>query len=106
VLGRSSPAAGQKKPAKETQALPTRAGVADTGGDFDVLKKRRAIRALVVFNKTNYFIDKGTPRGVTYDALKLFEDEINKKYKTGNLKIHVVFVPVGRAELEHAGRRR
>jgi membrane-bound lytic murein transglycosylase MltF len=66
------------------------------------MRKRRVIRALVVFNKTNYFIDKGTPRGVTYDALKLFEDEINRKYKTGNLKIHVVCVPVGRSDLAAA----
>jgi len=72
------------------------------GGDFDAMKKRRVIRALVVFNKTNYFIDNGTPRGATYDALKMFEDEINKKYKAGNLKIHVVFVPVGRVDLAKA----
>jgi membrane-bound lytic murein transglycosylase MltF len=66
------------------------------------MKKRRVIRALVVYNKTNYFIDRGAPRGITYDALKLFETELNRKYKTGNLKIHVVFVPVGRAELAQA----
>ena len=66
------------------------------------MKKRRAVRILVVYNKTNYFIDKGAPRGLTYDAFKLFEDEINKKYKTGNLKINVVFFPVGRADLAAA----
>jgi membrane-bound lytic murein transglycosylase MltF len=98
-LAVSSSAAGQTPPAKkETHELPTQAFKA-TGGDFDVLKKRRVIRVLVVYNKTNYFIDKGTPRGVTYDAFKLFEDDLNKKYKTGNLKIHVAFVPVGRAQL-------
>jgi membrane-bound lytic murein transglycosylase MltF len=68
-------------------------------GDFDVLKKRRLIRVLVVYNKTNYFIDKGQPRGVTYEAFKLFEDDLNKKYKTGNLKIHVAILPVARADL-------
>ena len=72
------------------------------GGDFDVLRKRRVIRVLVVYNKTNYFIDKGAPRGVTYDAFKMFEDEVNKKYKTGNLKIHVGFVPTRRADLADA----
>ena len=102
ALLRPSPAVGQQKPAKETHALPTQGGVGGAGGDFDVLKKRRTIRALDDFNKTNYFLDRGTPRGITYDALKMFEDEINKKYKTGNLKIHVVFVPVGRADLAKA----
>jgi membrane-bound lytic murein transglycosylase MltF len=68
-------------------------------GDFDVLKKRRVVRVLVVYNKTNYFIDNGQPRGITYEAFKLFEDELNKKYKTGNLKIHVAMIPVARADL-------
>jgi membrane-bound lytic murein transglycosylase MltF len=101
ALSGSAPAAGQQKPAKEKQTLPARA-VADQGGDFDAMRKRRVVRALVVYNKTNYFVDKGTPRGITYDALKLFEDEINRKYKTGNLKIHVAFFPVGRKDLEAA----
>jgi len=101
ILVRPASAAGKEKPAKEKQTLPVGAAAA-RGGDFDAMRKRRAIRALVVFNKTNYFIDKGTPRGVTYDALRLFEDEINRKYKTGNLKIHVVCVPVGRSDLAAA----
>lgn len=54
-----APATGQEKPAKEKQALPTQVG--SKVSDFDAMRKRRAIRALVVFNKTNYFIDKGTP---------------------------------------------
>jgi membrane-bound lytic murein transglycosylase MltF len=93
-------AAGQGKPAKQKHALPTDLGA--RGGDFDVLKKRRHIRVLVVYNKTNYFIDKGAPRGITYDAFKMFEDELNKKYKTGNLRIHVSFYPVGRGDLAAA----
>ena len=101
VLGRPSPAAGQQKPAKDVHTLPTQSS-APRGGDFDAMRKRRVIRALVVYNKTNYFIDKGAPRGITYEALKLFEDEINRKYKTGNLKIHVAFVPVRRTELAQA----
>ena len=103
ALGAAAPAADQAtapKDAKEKHVLPTEIG--DKGGDFDAMKKRRPIRVLVVYNKTNYFIDKGAPRGITYDAFKMFEDELNKKYKTGNLKIHVVFVPVGRADLAAA----
>jgi membrane-bound lytic murein transglycosylase MltF len=101
TLGRPAPMAGQEKPAKEKQALPLQ-GVASKGGDFDAMRKRRVIRVLVVYNKTNYFADKGVQRGITYEAFKLFEDYVNKKYKTGNLKINVVFLPVARKDLEAA----
>ncbi len=100
VLGQPGPAGAQEKSVKETQASVRRQ--IGQGGDFDAMRKRRVIRALVVFNKTNYFIDKGTPRGITYEALKLFEDEINRKYKTGNLKINVAFIPVARKDLAAA----
>ena len=100
VLGRSGPVHAQKEPGKDPTAAGRRS--LGQGGDFDTMRKRRLIRALVVYNKTNYFIDRGAPRGITYEALKLFEDEINRKYKTGNLKIHVAFVPVGRKDLASA----
>ncbi len=100
VLGRPGPAGAQERSVKGTQAAARRSF--GQGGDFDAMRKRRVIRALVVYNRTNYFIDKGTPRGITYEALKLFEDEINRKYKTGNLKINVAFVPIGRKDLAAA----
>ena len=100
LLGAAAPASGQAKAAKEKHALPTEIG--GKGGDFDAMKKRRQIRVLVVFNKTNFFIDKGAPRGITYEAFKMFEDELNKKYKTGNLKVHVSFYPVSRNDLAAA----
>jgi len=48
-------------------------------GDFDEMVKRRLIRAGVVYNRTQYFIDKGVQRGISYESLKLFEDEVNKR---------------------------
>jgi len=69
---------------------------AEFKGDFDGMMKRRMVRVLVVYNKTNYFIDKGTPRGITTEAFQMFEDHLNKKYKTGNLRLHVVLIPVRR----------
>ncbi|MGE5412831.1 MAG: transglycosylase SLT domain-containing protein [Syntrophomonadaceae bacterium] len=101
LLTLAAPAAAQERTAADKYALPTQPVFA-RGGDFDAMKKRRVIRVLVVYNKTNYFIDKGAQRGLTYDAFKMFEDELNKKYKTGNMKIHVLFRPVGRSELEKA----
>ena len=65
-------------------------------GDFDEMIKRRAIRVGVTFNRTHYFIDKGQERGLTYEALKSFEDDLNTDLKTGNLKVHVVIVPMSR----------
>jgi membrane-bound lytic murein transglycosylase MltF len=71
-------------------------------GDLDGMLKRRRIRVLTTYSKTHYFIDKGQQRGVAYDAFKEFETVLNKKYKTGNLPVYVVFVPISRDELGQA----
>ena len=60
---------------------------------------RRLIRAGVPFNRTFFFIDKGTPRGLSYEYLTRFEEELNKTRKTGNLKVHVVMLPMPRDAL-------
>jgi membrane-bound lytic murein transglycosylase MltF len=73
-------------------------------GDFDEMVKRRAIRVGVTFNRTHYFIDQGQERGVTFESLKLFEKELNERLKTGNLKIHVVIVPMTHEQLYPALR--
>ena len=71
--------------------------------------KRRLIRVLVPHSKTMYFVEMGQPRGIAYEALKAFEDEINKK--RGNLKVNVVFFPTTRDQMmpdsaRGAGRHR
>ncbi len=68
-------------------------------GDFEALVARRAIRVAVTFNRTHYFIDKGQERGLTYESLKSFENDLNTDLKTGNLKVHVVIVPMTREQL-------
>jgi len=68
-------------------------------GDFDDLVKRRAIRVGVTFNRTHYFIDRGQERGITFEALKSFESDLNTDLKTGHLKVHVVIVPMSRDQL-------
>ncbi len=68
-------------------------------GDFDEMVKRRLIRAGVVFNRTQYFIDKGVQRGMSYESIKLFEEEVNKRLKMGLLKVHVAIVPLSRDQL-------
>jgi membrane-bound lytic murein transglycosylase MltF len=64
--------------------------------DFDAMVTRRAIRVGVTFNRTHYFIDQGQERGLTFESLRLFEKDLNEERKTGNLKIHVVIVPMPR----------
>jgi membrane-bound lytic murein transglycosylase MltF len=68
-------------------------------GDLEEMVKHRLIRAGVVFNRTQYFIDRGTQRGIAYDSLRLFEEQLNKRLKTGELKVHVAFVPLQRDQL-------
>ena len=68
-------------------------------GDFDGMIERREIRALVVYSKTFYFLDKGRQRGSSYELLKAFEKFVNKKLKTKTLKIRTLFIPVRRDEI-------
>ena len=72
-------------------------------GDIDEMEKRRTVRALVCFNKTGFFFDKGRPRGMTYDALRDFETFLNRKLhpkdRTGKEKIQVVLVPTTTASV-------
>ncbi len=68
-------------------------------GDFDSLIERRVIRVLTVFAKGIYFLDGADQRGVTYELVKMFEEELNETLDTGNLKVHVVVIPVTRDRL-------
>ena len=71
----------------------------DFVGDFDEMVKRRLIRAGVVYNRTQYFIDRGVQRGISYESIALFEEQLNKRLKTGLLKVHVAVVPLSRDQL-------
>jgi hypothetical protein len=68
-------------------------------GDLDGMIERRRIRVLVVDSKTFYFVDRGRQRGATYDLARAFEDDLNRRLRTGHLKVHVMFIPVSRDEL-------
>jgi membrane-bound lytic murein transglycosylase MltF len=95
VLGAASPVPAQTAKAPVEQALQ----IKKFTGDLDGMIKRRVVRVLVAYNKTNYFVDRGTQRGATYEVMKKFEDELNLKHKTGTLRVNLVFVPVSREEL-------
>jgi membrane-bound lytic murein transglycosylase MltF len=68
-------------------------------GDFDEMVKRRLIRAGVVYSRTHYFVDKGVQKGLAYESIKLFEEQVNKRLKTGLLKVNVALVPLTRDQL-------
>jgi membrane-bound lytic murein transglycosylase MltF len=68
-------------------------------GDLDGMIKRRIIRAGVVFNRTQYFIDRGVQSGFVYEGISLFEKELNKRLKTSKLMVHVAFIPLSRDQL-------
>jgi membrane-bound lytic murein transglycosylase MltF len=73
-------------------------------GDWDGILKRRALRVLVVPSKTFYFVDKGTQRGLSYEAFKAFEDEVNRTNGNKALRFHVAFIPTARSDLVAALR--
>jgi membrane-bound lytic murein transglycosylase MltF len=68
-------------------------------GDLDGMIQRRAIRILVPYSRTHYFVDKGVPRGIAYEMGRKLEDDLNARLKTGHLRVHVVFLPVSRDRL-------
>jgi membrane-bound lytic murein transglycosylase MltF len=68
-------------------------------GDFDGMQERGLLRALVVYSRTFYFVDRGAEHGMSYDALKAFEAEVNRQVGGRAPKLNVVFVPVTRDEL-------
>jgi ABC-type amino acid transport substrate-binding protein len=71
-------------------------------GDLDAMSARRRIRALVVYSRSGFFYDKGHPKGIYYEAAEEFQSFLNKKLKTGRLKIYVTFIPVRPEQLEQA----
>ena len=50
-------------------------------GDLDKMIARRQIRVLLVYSKTFYFLDRGRQRGATYDFMRLFEDDLNRRLR-------------------------
>jgi membrane-bound lytic murein transglycosylase MltF len=71
-------------------------------GDLSEMKKRRAVRAGVAYNRTHYFIDQGVQRGMAYEMLKLWEDQLNAGSKSLTDKVNVVFIPMSRDEMAPA----
>jgi membrane-bound lytic murein transglycosylase MltF len=89
------------EPAPEPAPLP--AGIAPLiepfKGDLDGMAERRVVRILTVQSPVLYFVDKGRELGLTFESAKAFETELNETLGTGNVKVHVLLMPVARDEL-------
>ncbi len=68
-------------------------------GDLDDMVERGVIRVLVPMSKTLYFLDGADQRGIAYEAMKLFEEQLNETLERGHIKVHAVMVPAARDEL-------
>jgi membrane-bound lytic murein transglycosylase MltF len=71
-------------------------------GDLGGMVDRRMIRVLTSFSRTQYFIDRGTPRGTAYDQGRLLEAALNDELKTRHLTVNVQFIPLPRDQLLQA----
>ena len=67
--------------------------------DLDALLKKRYIRVLTTFNKTNYFLCGVEQFGFEYSLLKDYEKSLNKTIKRSELKVVLEFIPVSRDKL-------
>lgn len=67
--------------------------------DLNGLLKRRYIRVLTSFNKTNFFISEGQLFGFEYAFLRDYERFLNKGIKKSELKIVLEIIPVSRDQL-------
>jgi membrane-bound lytic murein transglycosylase MltF len=94
-----SPAAGKRAAGPAPKPFELSLVAKPWRGDLDGMVKRKAIRVLVVFSRTQYFVDRGQPSGTAYEVARAFEDYVNLKRKTGHLKIQVVCIPTSRADL-------
>jgi membrane-bound lytic murein transglycosylase MltF len=99
VLLTSGPALGQATNAPKGKGTALPLPTERWTGDLDQMIKRRFIRVLVAHSKTFFFVERGTPRGTSYDVMKALEEELNKKIKTAQLRVHVMFIPVARDRL-------
>ena len=96
----SAPAQAPAKEPAGNPALTLSGGTAKSWtGDLDGMIKRRVIRVLVPYSKTFYFVDRAVQRGLSYDVTRLLEADFNKKLKTGNVRLHVICVPVSRDKM-------
>jgi len=97
-----APAASQDQASHSTATLELPITFERRVGDLDGMVKKHEIRALVVPSRSGFFYDKGHPHGIYFEALDEFQRFVNKRFRTGSLKISVTYLPVRPEQLENA----
>lgn len=73
-------------------------------GDLEGMIQRRAIRVLVTYSRTNFFLDGADKKGFVYETFQQFETFLNRRLQQDrrlkkHLKVHMVYIPVSRDQL-------
>ncbi len=63
-------------------------------GDLSAIRKRRVIRVLTAYSKTNFFNVDGTLRGFEYELLANFEKFLNRDEKDPLKQVKAAFIPL------------
>jgi len=63
-----------------------------TGDLPEAQEKRRYIRILASYNKTNFFLNRGRKRGLEYELLHQYENFLNKDLGKGKIRTRLIFL--------------
>jgi membrane-bound lytic murein transglycosylase MltF len=63
------------------------------------MRERRRVRALVVQDRTGFFLERGRPRGFEVELLEAWEERLNAGASRRERRVQVVYVPVPFDEL-------
>jgi membrane-bound lytic murein transglycosylase MltF len=89
-------AAAEGAEGMDASAVVTRMTQKYTG---DLGLKTRAIRVLVHYSRTTFYVSSGKPRGYEYDLMREFEAFYNKGRPRREARVPVIFIPVRFEEL-------
>ncbi len=67
--------------------------------DLDKILEGRIIRVLVTYNRTNFFLRDGKPRGFEWELLTEYEKTLNKGRSRKEFGTTMIFLPVSREQL-------
>lgn len=94
------PYQGMSAPSESKEFMTIESPTEPWFGDLNQMIQRRLIRILIPYNKTLYFIDKnGQQRGLMYDSMQGFQEEINKQIPKNHLKVRFIYLPTTRDKL-------
>ena len=98
IFSTSVVAAGMVPPLQPLRLLARINGEKWTG-DLDGIAKRRILRILVAPSALGFYFNGTEMQGALYEYGRELEKDLNKKLKTGDLPIYVVYIPVARQEM-------